>query len=485
LRAEAARKMSECRGAVPVWVMPLSRVVENFDPRTTRFDVVIIDEASQSDVMALVALYLGKTVLVVGDHEQVSPSAVGQDLSVIQNLIFQYLRGIPNSDLYDGQISIYDLARQSFGGTTCLVEHFRCVPEIIQFSNMVSYDGRIKPLRDASRVHLRPYTIAHRVTGSARDGKINRQEAQTIASLLAAAIEQTEYKKNGAGQPLSFGVVSLVGDEQAIEIDNLVRAHISPDRYELHRVLCGNAAQFQGDERDVVFISVVDTGERGSLSLRDQELFKQRFNVAASRARDQMWIVHSLSPQNDLKADDLRRQLIEHAEDPARLMRALEEKEKRLQSGFEREVMKRLAAAGYHVTPHWRIGTFRIDLVVEGDGKRLAIECDGDRYYPLEKLPEDMDRQSVLERMGWIFTRIRSSEFLRNPARAMKPVFEKLQMLEIPPGNNSVEAEPVASASHEVVDRVIRRAEELRRSWSKTNVTSARSSSRAPMGTTA
>jgi very-short-patch-repair endonuclease len=484
LRAEAARKMSECRGAVPVWVMPLSRVVENFDPRTTRFDVVIIDEASQSDVMALVALYLGKTVLVVGDHEQVSPSAVGQDLSVIQNLIFQYLRGIPNSDLYDGQISIYDLARQSFGGTTCLVEHFRCVPEIIQFSNMISYDGRIKPLRDASRVHLRPHTIAHRVSGSSRDGKINRQEALTLASLLAAAIEQPEYKKNDAGQPMSFGAVSLVGDEQAIEIDNLVRAHVSPDRYELHRVLCGNAAQFQGDERDVVFISLVDTAERGSLSLRDQELFKQRFNVAASRARDQMWIVHSLNPHNDLKADDLRRQLIEHAEDPARLMRSLEEKEKRMQSSFEREVMKRLATAGYRVTPHWRVGTFRIDLIVEGDCKRLAIECDGDRYYPLEKLPEDMDRQSVLERMGWIFTRIRSSEFLRNPARAMKPVFEKLQMLEIPPTGNSASAEPAGPVSHDVIDRVIRRAEELRRNWSKANGSGARSSYRTSAAAT-
>jgi very-short-patch-repair endonuclease len=483
LRAEAARKMSECRGAVPVWVMPLSRVVENFDPRATRFDVVIIDEASQSDVMALVALYLGKTVLVVGDHEQVSPSAVGQDLGVIQNLIFQYLRGIPNSDLYDGQISIYDLARQSFGGTTCLVEHFRCVPEIIQFSNMVSYDGRIKPLRDASRVHLRPHTIAHHVSGSSRDGKINRQEALTIASLLAAAIEQPEYKKNDAGQPLSFGVVSLVGDEQAIEIDNLVRAHVSPDRYELHRVLCGNAAQFQGDERDVVFISLVDTAERGSLSLRDQELFKQRFNVAASRARDQMWIVHSLSPHNDLKADDLRRQLIEHAEDPARLMRALEEKEKRTQSNFEREVMKRLGAAGYRVTPHWRIGTFRIDLVVEGDGKRLAIECDGDRYHPLEKLPEDMDRQSVLERMGWIFTHIRSSEFLRNPARAMKPVFEKLQMLEIPPSGDSTDAASAIQTYHDAIDRIIRRAEELRRNWSKANGAGAPSSSRTSAAT--
>jgi very-short-patch-repair endonuclease len=479
LRAEAARKMSECRGAVPVWVMPLSRVVENFDPRTTRFDVVIIDEASQSDVMALVALYLGKTVLVVGDHEQVSPSAVGQDLGVIQNLIFQYLRGIPNADLYDGQISIYDLARQSFGGTTCLVEHFRCVPEIIQFSNKVSYDGRIKPLRDASRVHLRPHTIAHRVSGSSRDDKINRQEAVTTASLLAAAMEQPEYRKNDAGQPMSFGVVSLVGDEQAIEIDNLVRARVSPDRYELHRVLCGNAAQFQGDERDVVFVSLVDTAERGPLSLRDQELFKQRFNVAASRARDQMWIIHSLSPHNDLKADDLRRQLIEHAEDPARLMRALEEKEKRTQSSFEREVMKQLATTGYRVTPHWRIGTFRIDLVVEGDGKRLAIECDGDRYQPLEKLLEDISRQSMLERMGWIFTRIRSSEFLRNPARAMKPVFEKLQMLEIPPVGNAADANTLVPPAEDVIGRVIRRAEELRRNWSKTNGAGARSSSRA------
>src|SRR5216684_3977151 len=484
LRAEAARKMSECRSAVPVWVMPLSRVVENFDPRTTRFDVVIIDEASQSDVMALVALYLGKNVLVVGDHEQVSPSAVGQDLGVIQNLIFQYLRGIPNSDLYDGQISIYDLARQSFGGTTCLVEHFRCVPEIIQFSNIVSYDGRIKPLRDASRVHLRPHTIAHRVSGSSRDGKVNRQEALTVASLLAAAMEQPEYKKNDAGQPLSFGVVSLVGDEQAIEIDNLIRAHVSPDRYELHRVLCGNAAQFQGDERDVVFISLVDTAERGSLSLRDQELFKQRFNVAASRARDQMWIVHSLSPHNDLRADDLRRQLIEHAEDPARLMRALEEKEKRTQSGFEREVMKRLASAGYRVTPQWRIGTFRIDLVVEGDGKRLAIECDGDRYYPLEKLSEDMDRQSILERMGWIFTRVRSSDFLRNPTRTMKSIFEKLQMMEISPDGNTRDADGAHQTSHDAIDRVIRRAEELRGNWLKANGAGARSSPRASAAAT-
>jgi very-short-patch-repair endonuclease len=492
LRAEAARKMSECRGAVPVWVMPLSRVVENFDPRVTRFDVVIIDEASQSDVMALIALYLGKSVLVVGDHEQVSPTPVGQDLGMVGNLISQYLDGIPNSHLYDGQISIYDLARQSFGGATCLVEHFRCVPEIIQFSNMVSYDSRVKPLRDASRVLIRPPLVSYHVSGSSRDEKVNRQEAMAITSLIASATEQPEYQINENGRPVSFGVVSLIGDDQAIAIDSLLRTYLSPDRYEMHRLLCGSAAQFQGDERDVIFISLVDTTERGALRLRDQQLFKQRFNVAASRGRDQMWIVHSLDPEQDLKPGDLRRQLIEHAYDPGHLMRALEdENEKKSQSSFEREVMKRLTAQGYRVTPHWRVGKYRIDMVVEGDGQRMAIECEGDPAYPMDihKLPEEMERQATLERLGWVFTRVRASEFLRDARRAMQPVFNKLELLEILPEPNEVEEEnqddrspngalllsmnagkpesleSQADAPRDLVERVIRRADELRQEW--------------------
>ncbi|OLB20994.1 MAG: hypothetical protein AUH16_03535 [Acidobacteria bacterium 13_2_20CM_57_7] len=166
-----------------------------------------------------------------------------------------------------------------------------------------------------------------------------------------------------------------------------------------------------------------------------------------------------------MKPDDLRRQLIEHAQDPSRLMHALEEKEKRTQSPFEREVMKCLVAAGYRVAPHWRVGAFRIDLVVEGDGRRLAIECDGDRYYPLEKLPQDMDRQAVLERMGGIFARVRGTEFFRNPERAMKPVYDKLQHLEISPNSASPSTSKKAQPLADLIDRVITRAEELRRAW--------------------
>src|SRR5882762_148081 len=462
LRVEAAHKMTECWGAVPVWVMPLSRVVENFDPGKSRFDVVIIDEASQSDVMALVALYLGHKVVVVGDHEQVSPSAVGQEAVVTQNLIDQFLRGIPNAHLYDGQTSVYDLAQQSFGETVRLVEHFRSVTEIIQFSNQLSYDGDIKPLRDTSRVRLRPHLLAHHIAGSSRDGKVNRKEATAVASLIAAALEQAEYQSNEFGRPSSFGVVSLVGEEQALEVDRLLRTHLAPDLYERHRLLCGTSAQFQGDERDVVFLSVVDAPTGEILHLRDQQMFKQRFNVAASRARDQMWVVHSLDPQTDLQPGDLRRRLIEHAQAPELLTRPLDGKGKDVPSGLERDVMKRLVQSGYHVIPQWKVGSRSIDLVVEGNGRRLAIECDGDRDLPLEKLRDDLERQSMLERLGWTFARVRGSIFLRDPDRAMNPVFDKLRSMDISADGPASDRAHEPANLDELTERVIRRADNLR-----------------------
>jgi very-short-patch-repair endonuclease len=466
LRTEAARKMTECWGAVPVWVMPLSRVVENFDPRKARFDTVIIDEASQSDVMALVALYLGRNVVVVGDHEQVSPSAVGQEAAVIQNLIDQFLQGIPNAHLYDGQTSVYDLARQSFGETIRLVEHFRCVTEIIQFSNQLSYDGDIKPLRDASGVRLRPHVLAYKVEGSTREGKVNHEEARVVASLILAALEQKEYQTNEFGRPSSFGVVSLVGEEQALEIDRLLRTYLAPDLYERHRLLCGTSAQFQGDERDVVLLSVVDAPTEGVLHFRDQQMFKQRFNVAASRARDQMWVVHSLDPKSDLQQGDLRRRLIEHAQSPELLTIIPEDKERRGQSPLEREVMKHLVQAGYRVIPRWKLGSQNIDLVVQGDGARLAIECDGDRELSLEELREDMDRQTMLERLGWTFARVRGSLFFREPDHAMKPILEKLESLDIPTKGTGLGGVQDSPSLDELSARIIRRAGELRDGWS-------------------
>jgi hypothetical protein len=87
LKAAARKQLAECRAAVPVWIMPLSRAADSYDFKSTPFDVVIIDEASQSDATALLAFALGKEIVVVGDHEQVSPLAAFQNLTQVDALL--------------------------------------------------------------------------------------------------------------------------------------------------------------------------------------------------------------------------------------------------------------------------------------------------------------------------------------------------------------------------------------------------------------
>jgi very-short-patch-repair endonuclease len=295
------------------------------------------------------------------------------------------------------------------------------------------------------------------VAGAANNINVNADEALATASLVVAATEQPEYAQ------ATFGVISLVGERQALEIDRLLRRHVPAVEYERRRIMCGNAAQFQDDERDVMFLSMVDSPRSGPLALRTLPLFKKRFNVAASRARDQMWVVTSLDASVDLKPGDLRRRLLEHAIDPDSLMRRVADVERHVESEFERQVARRLVGAGYHVDAQWQVGYYRIDLVVSGSGGRLAIECDGDRFHPLEKVPEDMERQAILERLGWRFVRIRGSEFFRNQDEAMRPVFERLETLGI--NRKPVAIDETHLGGHELRDRVIRRAEELRRDW--------------------
>jgi very-short-patch-repair endonuclease len=95
-------------------------------------------------------------------------------------------------------------------------------------------------------------------------------------------------------------------------------------------------------------------------------------------------------------------------------MGAREDLRKRCESPFEREMYDELTQRGYWVTPQVRVGQYRIDMVVEGhNDARLAVECDGDKYHGADKWADDMQRQRVLERAGWVFWRCFASTFIR------------------------------------------------------------------------
>lgn len=461
IRVAARKQMELAKDAVPVWIMPLAEVVENFNPLNTRFDVVIIDEASQSDPLAMFALYLGKQAIVVGDDEQVTPTVSGLESDDIIKLIRTYLSDIPFKEFYDGQTSIYAFAQTVFGNVIRLTEHFRCAPDIINFSRYLSYNGDIKPLREESSISLHPNVISHRVAGVVTDNKTNKVEQEAVASLICAAIEQPEFKKK------TFGVISLLGDLQAGEIENLLRTKLTPDIYEQRQILCGNAAHFQGDQRDVMFLSMVDSPAGGPLSLRDgdanRKLFKKRYNVAASRAKDQMWLVHSLNHETDLKPGDIRKRLIDHMIDPKSWQRERDDLVTKAESPFEEKVISRLLEKGFKVQPQYAVGAYRIDMVVTGGGERVGIECDGEQWHGPDKLQEDMDRQAILERLGWKFIHIRGSVFFRDAERAMTIVFQQLEELGISPEReDKVTTTPRSS---ELIERVQCRAQELQEKW--------------------
>lgn len=183
-RAEARKQMAKCQNAVPAWIMPMNKALETLHPRKNKFDIVIIDEASQSDISSLAILYMGKKLIIVGDDKQVSPMAVGVNVDQVRKLQQMYLgSNIPNAFLFDPKTSIYDVAKTVFQ-PLMLREHFRCVPEIIGFSNWLSYDFKIKPLRDDSNSVLLPAVVNYRVADGRRIGKSNPKEAQTMQRVM-------------------------------------------------------------------------------------------------------------------------------------------------------------------------------------------------------------------------------------------------------------------------------------------------------------
>jgi very-short-patch-repair endonuclease len=309
-----------------------------------------------------------------------------------------------------------------------LREHFRCVEPIIEFSNRLCYNGEIRCLRLASASErITPPLVDVLVKDGVRDSrsaKVNRPEAQAIVDEIKVLTLNPAFAKR------TIGVVSLLGNEQSRYIFDLLIAQLGEEKIVQHQIRCGDAMTFQGREADIVFISMV--ADANSLKALSGETFEQRFNVAASRAKDRLYLYRSFR-REDLKDNDLRARLLDHFAAPLR--RHPEKKgRERCESDFERAVFDRLAAAGYRLTAQVPAAGYRIDLVVEGhSGRRLAIECDGDQYHAPDMWLHDLNRQRTLERVGWTFWRCWGSSFLRDPDACMVDLFWLLNTLGIEP----------------------------------------------------
>ena len=238
-RAEITEAMDRCRPSVPVWIMPIYRIAEQIRVQPNLYDVVIVDEASQAGLEASFLQYLAPKIVVIGDDKQVSPSAVGVDQQQLRDLANMYLGDDPyRASWLDPKRSYFDEANMRFGGRITLTEHRRCVPEIIGFSNRIAYEPegiRLFPVRQFGAERLEPIKVVYLADGYEADNKTNPVEADAIVDQIRKCLAEPQY--DGA----TFGVISLLGKEQAKLIEHNSLDTVSPEEWTARELRCGDA----------------------------------------------------------------------------------------------------------------------------------------------------------------------------------------------------------------------------------------------------
>jgi very-short-patch-repair endonuclease len=366
---------------------------------------------------------------------QVSPIAAFIEDAKIERLARGFLKDQPFKTLLLPGASLYDLARVMFPDKFVMLrEHFRCVEPIIRFS-MQFYPEPLVPLRvPTTQERIDPPLLDIFVPDGRRTGdKVNLREAQSIVDEVRRLVQDTRIARiEGVNRWRTIGVISLIGAKQAAIVNRMLLDELGEDIMLRHRIACGDSATFQGNERDVVFLSMVADPE--SKQAQTAPHFEQRFNVALPRARDRVVLVRSVR-EEELNPNDLKAKVIRHFREPmAGAKLPAGDLLAMCDSDFERDILGRLLSLGYRVRPQLGALGYRIDLVVEGTSdRRLAIECDGDDYHGPERWADDMRRQRVLERVGWRFWRCWASSFALDPDACMADLLATLERLQINP----------------------------------------------------
>ena len=402
---------------------------------SVHFDVVVFDEASQIFPQdAIGAIYRAKQLIVVGDSKQMPPSN-----------FFNTSIEVEDNDEETGDVtdfeSILDLCSTSMQQLR-LRWHYRSrYEQLITFSNKNFYDSDLVTF-PSSKADAPGIGVDYFHVDGVFDRKshTNRKEAEFIVDLIYQNIEKYPNR--------SLGVVAFSVAQQNL-IDKLLskRRQGAPEKEPFFKsndkepFFIKNLETVQGDERDTIIFSVaygIDAQGRllhnfGPLNRIGGE---RRLNVAVTRAKCNVQLVSSMHCTDiDLKRTSaegakLLREYLDYAEsgDIALERTVSVSAFEQFDSDFELEVCDFLRSKGFSVDTQVGCSGFKIDLglkIPNSSDYVLAIECDGATYHS-SKNARDRDRlrQEILERMGWKFYRIWSTDWFRNKS------VEQLRLLE-------------------------------------------------------
>ncbi|MFN4198144.1 MAG: AAA domain-containing protein, partial [Flavobacterium sp.] len=357
--------------------------------------------------------------------------------------------------------SLFMLSKMVAGtANLTLREHFRCVPEIIEFSKFHFYDNSLRPLKQINSNRLNPKETVF-VSDAFTEDKIVYKEIDEIKKFLQRILKEDQYANK------SIGVVSLgltKHTEKLKDIKEDLANEFGKEKIDKHKLIIEDSPKFQGDERDVMIVSLgvaldfqklkENQNAKPRAIISDQDEFK-KINVALSRAKEQMILFHSVE-HNDLQSTDFRNKILSFFKDEAKPISQLQIDNNNIErfrhnvpepfdSWFECDIAKALIENGYsYIQPQYNVKeyelfynhklgkqvyiNFKIDLVIHNNGKMIAIECDGDPFHSLpEDVAYDIERQEFLERVGWKVYRVLYSAFKRSPQDEIQKIIDFIE----------------------------------------------------------
>lgn len=443
----------------PVFMMSPLSIAQFLPPGVLEFDMLVMDEASQiQPVDALGAIARAKQVVVVGDERQLPPTKFFSKMTSGGSDDDDDQGGAQVSDIE----SILGLFSARGLPEKMLRWHYRSRHQsLIAVSNSQFYDSKLfivpSPYTQEAGMGLR---FNHVPGGTFEDG-VNKIEAKAVAeAVIRHALNSPSF---------SLGVAAFsIKQRREIQDQLELLRRLNPQTEEFFHshphepFFIKNLENVQGDERDVILISVAYAKGPGGapMSMRfgplGAEGGERRLNVLISRAKRRCEVYASIT-DDDI---DLERgkgkgvfafKLFLHYARTGRLSMS-QRTDRQMDSVFEEQIMAALQERGYQVHPQVGIAGFFIDLAVADEAVPgrylLGIECDGAEYHSSRSARDrDRLRQSVLEDHGWTIHRIWSTDWFQRPKAELDRLIAAIEQAK----TNALSGDHVAQAAARAV----------------------------------
>ncbi|QUJ68818.1 AAA family ATPase [Photobacterium sp. GJ3] len=405
--------------AFPIWLVTTEELSQSLPRQESMFDLVIFDEASQSDIAsALPAIYRAKRAVVAGDVKQLRHISF---LSRAQQSQFWQLENLPPSELekyaYRDR-SLLDLVSACITDQTAVTfldEHFRSQPDLIHFSNQYFYQNRLKVMKARPAASQQAALSFQYIPDGqrSRTGK-NDQEKAAVLSLIETHI----LASTAEALPLSIGVISPYR-EQAMYLESAIESFFPHEVIQRHAIRVSTPFGFQGEERDLMILSMaIDAQSNRAAAYLNRE---DMFNVMITRARQAQIVVHSvlatdLSPQNLF-----RRYLQENHQETAEPASATV-----ILCDFAQQMKASLEHAGIQYWVHSAVAGENIDIICQHQGNTLGLDLIG--YEGEFESYFDIHTHRTFQRAGLSVLPVPYKLWKKEPERVITEILERLNI---------------------------------------------------------